>query len=208
MFIHASALRQRTRAIVTTGYRTLISPSHGIRPAAVSTPGLVVSSAQRLPQRRHALLLGQLRGISVSPTGTPIAGRSTDIPRPPPAAPMLDLAADMVAALGSIQTPPSLIRWSERVGRLASDSRKERATRRVGVIYADGLESQAALVEDSGSTDAAEIGNISFDLLAASVASMQECNVFADWLFDCDRIVIVAGSTNIVQTLTSTDSLR
>ncbi|KAJ2353076.1 hypothetical protein GGH92_000883 [Coemansia sp. RSA 2673] len=208
MFIHASALRQRTRAIVTTGYRTLISPSHGIRPAAVPTPGLVVSSAQRLPQRRHALLLGQLRGISVSPTGTPIAGRSTDIPRPPPAAPMLDLAADMVAALGSIQTPPSLIRWSERVGRLASDSRKERATRRVGVIYADGLESQAALVADSGSTDATEIGNISFDLLAASAASMQECNVFADWLFDCDRIVIVAGSTNIVQTLTSTDSLR
>ncbi|KAJ2864607.1 hypothetical protein GGH94_002815 [Coemansia aciculifera] len=208
MFMHASALRQRTRAIVTTGYRTLISPSHGIRSAAVSPLGLVVSSAQLLPQRRRAPLLGQLRGISVSPTGTPIATRSTDIPRPPPAAPMLDLAADMVAALESSQTSPALIRWSERVGRLANDCRKGRAARHVGVIYADGLESQAALVADTSSMDLAEIGDISFDLLAASAASMQEGNVFADWLFDCDRIVVVAGSTNIVQKLTSTDSFR
>ncbi|KAJ2702898.1 hypothetical protein H4218_000610 [Coemansia sp. IMI 209128] len=118
---------------------------------------------------------------------------------------MLDLAADVVATIGSMQASPALVRWAERVGRLASDCRKGRATRRVGVIYADGLESIAALVTDARSKDA---GDISFDLLAASKASVQDGNVFADWLFDCDRVVIVASRADIVQTLTRTDSLR
>ncbi|KAJ2801024.1 hypothetical protein H4S07_005036, partial [Coemansia furcata] len=200
MFVHASALRQRTKAVVTTGYRTLISPSRSFCPASVSPFGSAVSSAQWLPQRRRTPLLGQLRGISVSPTATPISARSADIPRPQPAAPMLDLAVDMVAGLGSMQTAPALIRWCERVGRLASDCRKGRTTRRVGVIYADGLESQAALVADGGS--------ISFDLLSASAPSIRDGNVLADWLFDCDRIVLVANRTNIVQTLTSTYAFR
>ncbi|KAJ2411372.1 hypothetical protein GGI10_004297 [Coemansia sp. RSA 2530] len=205
MFLHSSALRQRSKAIVTTGCRTLISSSHGIQLLPASPLRLAVSPAQRLPTRRRAPVLGQLRGISVSPTASPMAARTTDIPRPSLAAPMLDLAADVVATIGSMQASPALVRWAERVGRLASDCRKGRATRRVGVIYADGLESIAALVTDARSKDA---GDISFDLLAASKASVQDGNVFADWLFDCDRVVIVASRADIVQTLTRTDSLR
>ncbi|KAJ2736090.1 hypothetical protein IW152_001035 [Coemansia sp. BCRC 34962] len=137
-----------------------------------------------------------------------MAARTTDIPRPSLAAPMLDLAADMVATIGSMQATPALVRWAERVGRLASDCRKGRITRRVGVVYADGLESIAALVADARSMGRSGAGDISFDLLSASAASAQEGNAFADWLFGCGRIVIVANRADIVQTLTSTDPFR
>ncbi|KAJ2461010.1 hypothetical protein GGF42_000478 [Coemansia sp. RSA 2424] len=110
-----------------------------------------------------------------------------------------------MAALSSTQATPALSRWSERVGRLASECGKVRAARRVGIIYTDGLEAQAALVADVGSKD---LGDTSFDSLATSAAGVQDSNVFADWLFGCDRVVIVADCSGIVQTLTTAGPLH
>ncbi|KAJ2910211.1 hypothetical protein GGI21_001099 [Coemansia aciculifera] len=102
----------------------------------------------------------------------------------------------MAVALGSTQTSSAgLIRWSERVERLASKCGKQRRAPHVGVIYADGLEAQAALVTSTNS-------------ISVSAAAEQESNALADWIFDCDRIVIVADSAGIVQTLVGTESLR
>ncbi|KAJ2140162.1 Transmembrane protein 14C, partial [Coemansia sp. RSA 678] len=158
---------------------------------------------------------------------------NSDIPREDKASQLTKLASDIENALRSAQSAV-LNTWADRIGRI---SKHAPPLRRVGMLYATGKETQTAQLagaiidfQEAGSDTHAfadevcqslyksatsiaslssEVGrfdNHSISFLAATVANTDR-DLFADWLYSCEQIVLVTDRSNIVQTLISMPGL-
>ncbi|KAJ2125859.1 Transmembrane protein 14C [Coemansia sp. RSA 720] len=177
----------------------------------------------------------QVRHISIQPlyASPDKQEANSDIPREDKASQLRELASDIESALRSVQSV-ALNTWADRIGRI---SKHTPPLRRVGVLYATGKESQTAQLagaiigfQEAGSDTHAfadevcrslyenstaiaslspEVGrfdNRGVSFLAATVANTDR-DLFADWLYSCEHIVLVTDRSNIVQTLISTPGL-
>ncbi|KAJ2204931.1 hypothetical protein EV180_007347, partial [Coemansia sp. RSA 518] len=158
---------------------------------------------------------------------------NSDIPREDKASQLRELASDIENALRSAQSA-ALNTWADRIGRI---SKHTPPLRRVGMLYATGKETQTAQLagaiidfQEAGSDTHAfadkvcqslyksatsiaslssEVGrfdNHGISFLAATVANTDR-DLFADWLYSCEQIVLVTDRSNIVQTLISMPGL-
>ncbi|KAJ2236119.1 hypothetical protein IWW45_002040 [Coemansia sp. RSA 485] len=108
------------------------------------------------------------------------------IQRPTAPSQLRDLANDVVAAFERTESAV-LRRWADRLRTVSTSSR---AHKRIGVLYSDtaGISAvDAAKTQAFSSMTIAEADNNS--------------EAFADWLFSCDRVVVLAGRQNIVKAL-------
>ncbi|KAJ1810205.1 hypothetical protein LPJ77_001090 [Coemansia sp. RSA 2523] len=177
----------------------------------------------------------QVRNISVQPlyASPDTQETNSDIPREDKASQLRELASDIENALRSAQSA-ALNTWADRIGRI---SKHTPPLRRVGMLYATGKETQTAQLagaitdfQEAGSDTHAfadevcqslyksatsiaslssEVGrfdNHGISFLAATVANTDR-DVFADWLYSCEQIVLVTDRSNIVQTLISMPGL-
>ncbi|KAJ1761414.1 hypothetical protein LPJ58_001190, partial [Coemansia sp. RSA 1591] len=161
----------------------------------------------------------QVRNISVQPlyASPDTQETNSDIPREDKASQLRELASDIENALRSAQSA-ALNTWADRIGRI---SKHTPPLRRVGMLYATGKETQTAQLagaitdfQEAGSDTHAfadevcqslyksatsiaslssEVGrfdNHGISFLAATVANTDR-DVFADWLYSCEQIVLV-----------------
>ncbi|KAJ1870058.1 hypothetical protein LPJ55_004942 [Coemansia sp. RSA 990] len=184
-------------------------------------------ATKRLPHIRK-------RSISVQPLyeTTCEPAKISDIPRQAEADKLTELASDIKAALRSSQSLV-LDRWADRIERISDYPPR----RRFGVLYTTGKEMQAAQlagallentdgssnlqafisqVQSSLSENATAIASFSPDVgmfdkhgmsfLAATVANTNR-ELFADWLYECEQIILLTDRVDIVQSLIGTPGL-
>ncbi|KAJ2453578.1 hypothetical protein EV183_002103 [Coemansia sp. RSA 2336] len=174
------------------------------------------------------------RSISVQPLYETSCepAKTSDIPRQAETDKLAELASDIKAALRSSQSLV-LDRWADRIERISDYPPR----RRFGVLYTTGKETQAAQlagalientdvssnkqafisqVQSSLSENATAIASFSPDVgmfdkhgmsfLATAVANTNR-ELFADWLYECEQVIMLTDRVDIVQSLIGTSGL-
>ncbi|KAJ2848600.1 hypothetical protein J3B02_003917, partial [Coemansia erecta] len=117
------------------------------------------------------------------------------IQRPDVASQLRDLANDMAASFEKTESA-ILCRWADRLRTVTA--RNHDAEPQIGVLYA--ATAHPYFIDAVKSTTLASGSDQRTSFMAMSEAEGNS-EAFADWLFSCDRIVVVAGRMGIVQAL-------
>ncbi|PIA17003.1 hypothetical protein COEREDRAFT_7772 [Coemansia reversa NRRL 1564] len=126
------------------------------------------------------------------------------IPRHDKVSQLRDLAADMARTLYAAESP-ILNRWAHRIDSIVA---QRQPSRRTGILYMDGMEAQARLITTTAmkilhkENDAGEM-----DYLDSSVVEF-DMEMFADWLFSCKSVVLVADRIGVLQALIHLPAFR
>ncbi|KAJ2718275.1 hypothetical protein GGI07_005822 [Coemansia sp. Benny D115] len=128
------------------------------------------------------------------------AGAGAPIRRPSPETSLLDLADRVATALAN--APSKQLRcWAGRLRVILAGQSSQNV--KIGAIHANARADQGPAV---ASKDEAP-NNVSIAHVSASAMDASS-DMFADWLYSCDRVVIVVDSRNLVGTLSASASLR
>ncbi|KAJ1892034.1 hypothetical protein LPJ66_006582 [Kickxella alabastrina] len=185
MIPRAKLLQQHSRIAAAR----LLSTKLAHRSAAGTwTRGL--PGAQQQQQQQQQANQIRKRFINVQLLSEEPTSAGTIIQRPNAESQLHDLAADMVAALETTQSA-ALSRWANRIRTLSTG---HGSGGKVGVIHS-GPHSNAVV--------AAKGTNIDYISFMDASASSTSNDVFVDWLYSCDRVVVVAERAKLVQTLAS-----
>ncbi|KAJ2076887.1 hypothetical protein H4R24_005451, partial [Coemansia sp. RSA 988] len=125
------------------------------------------------------------------------------VPRQDKLSQLRDLATDMARTLHAAESP-TLNRWAHRIDSIVAH---QQPSLRTGILYMDGMEAQARLTTTIAMKHLQNLGACKFDQLGSSVAG-SDMEMFADWLFSCESVVLVVDRIGILQALVRLSVLR
>ncbi|KAJ2616233.1 hypothetical protein H4S08_000862 [Coemansia sp. RSA 1365] len=126
------------------------------------------------------------------------------LPRHDKVSQLRDLAADMARDLHAAESP-TLNRWAHRIDSIVA---QRQPSRRTGILYMDGMETQARLITTTAMKllhKENDTGGVYY--LDSSIVD-SDMEMFADWLFSCESVVLVADRIGVLKTLIHLPAFR